>query len=70
MDVVIAKLKDNLNIEQRNLAAYKAENESLKYEIEGLKKIIAERNHTIDRMNSAADALKWCIQVMAGKKKR
>ena len=63
-------LEKEFNIATKNLMAFKSENESLQREIENLKRLVAERNNTIDRMNSAISAYRESLMIVSGKKKR
>lgn len=64
------ELEEQLSITSKNLMAFKSENESLHREIENLKKLVAERNNTIDRMNSAISAYRESLMIVSGEKKR
>ena len=65
-EVLIEKLKTTT----QNLIAYQQENDSLKRENEGLRKALAERNNTIDRMNSAISAYRESLMIISGQRKR
>ena len=65
-EVLIEKLKTTT----QNLIAYQQENDSLKRENEGLRKALAERNNTIDRMNSAISAYRESWMIISGQRKR
>ena len=65
-EVLIEKLKTTT----QNLIAYQNENDSLKRENEGLRKVLTERNNTIDRMNSAISAYRESLMIISGQRKR
>ena len=65
-EVLIKKLKTTT----QNLIAYQNENDSLKRENEGLRKVLTERNNTIDRMNSAISAYRESLMIISGQRKR
>ena len=65
-EVLIEKLKTTT----QNLIAYHNEHDSLKRENEGLRKVLTERNNTIDRMNSAISAYRESLMIISGQRKR